>query len=193
MRGIPVMRAIGGLGLIAVGTALSACNSQPNALVTTGSVTRKAPVAATEAERDCLGRAMYFESNRTDTEGLLAVGTVVMNRVEAAVFPGGICAVVGQPNQFAAGVLTKPMRDKDLPKVADVADAILAGERHPQVGKAMHFHTAGRHYPYKNMHYVAYAGGNAFYEKTRRGAPTTPAAVQAASAEALSYAAVEPE
>jgi spore germination cell wall hydrolase CwlJ-like protein len=75
------------------------------------------------------------------------------------------CAVVGQPGQFAAGVLTKPMQEKDLQKVADAADAVLAGERHPQVGKAMYFHTAGRHYPYPNMHYVAVAGGNAFYEK----------------------------
>ncbi|MGT2479517.1 hypothetical protein ACU4GR_13015 [Methylobacterium oryzae CBMB20] len=57
------------------------------------------------------------------------------------------------------------MQDKDLQKVADAADAVLAGERHPKVGKAMYFHTAGRHYPYNNMHYVAVAGGNAFYEK----------------------------
>ncbi len=100
---------------------------------------------------------MYFESNRSDEGGLIAVGTVVMNRLENAIFPGGICAVVGQPGQFAAGVLTKPMQEKDLQKVADAADAVLAGERHPQVGKAMYFHTAGRHYPYNNMHYVAVA------------------------------------
>ncbi|WP_409567564.1 cell wall hydrolase [Methylobacterium sp. J-030] len=122
-------------------------------------------MAVSDAERDCLGRAMYFESNRSDEGGLIAVGTVVMNRLENAIFPGGICAVVGQPGQFAAGVLTKPMQEKDLQKVADATDAVLAGERHPQVGKAMYFHTAGRRYPYGNMHYVAVAGGNAFYEK----------------------------
>lgn len=57
------------------------------------------------------------------------------------------------------------MQEKDLLKVADAADAVLAGERHPKVGKAMYFHTAGHHFPYTNMHYVAVAGGNAFYEK----------------------------
>jgi spore germination cell wall hydrolase CwlJ-like protein len=32
----------------------------------------------------------------------------------------------------------------------------------------MYFHTAGRWYPYSNMHYVLVAGGNAFYEKRSR-------------------------
>ncbi|MEL6065040.1 cell wall hydrolase [Methylobacterium sp. DCY52] len=149
----------------AAACGLGACNTS-NPVLTTGSIAGRAPpMVVSDAERDCLGRAMYFESNRSDEGGLIAVGTVVMNRLENAIFPGGICAVVGQPGQFAAGVLTKPMQEKDLQKVADAANAVLAGERHPQVGKAMYFHTAGRHYPYPNMHYVAVAGGNAFYEK----------------------------
>jgi len=32
----------------------------------------------------------------------------------------------------------------------------------------MFFHTAGLRFPYKNMHYVLQAGGNAFYEKRSR-------------------------
>ena len=46
-----------------------------------------------------------------------------------------------------------------------IADQVLAGKRHRGVGKAMFFHTAGRTYGYSNMHYVAVAGGNAFYER----------------------------
>ena len=127
-----VLAAAGGLG---------ACNTA-SPVLTTGSIPdRKPPMVVSDAERDCLGRAMYFESNRSDSDGLVAVGTVVMNRLENAIFPGGICAVVGQPGQFAPGVLTKPMQEKDLQKVADAADAVLAGERHPKVGKAMFFHT----------------------------------------------------
>lgn len=132
---------------------------------------QKTALLVSDTERDCLGRAMYFESKRNDAEGLLAVGTVVMNRLEAAMFPGGICAVVGQPGQFAPGVLSKPMQEKDLDKIAEVTDAVLAGERHPKVGKAMFFHTAGHHFPYRNMHYVAAAGGNVFYEKTPKKPP----------------------
>jgi spore germination cell wall hydrolase CwlJ-like protein len=175
-----VLALIGGLG---------ACNTASP--LTTGSIPdRKPTMVVSDAERDCLGRAMYFESNRSDEGGLIAVGTVVMNRLEAAIFPGGICAVVGQPGQFAPGVLTKPMQERDLQKVAEAADAVLAGERHPKVGKAMYFHTAGHHFPYKNMHYVAVAGGNAFYEKRdTRAAKTEKAASTALPPTGSSYAA----
>ncbi|WP_457107855.1 cell wall hydrolase [Methylobacterium sp. P5_C11] len=194
MRGSERTRIGPALIVLATAGGLGACNTA-SPVLTTGSIPdRKAPMVVSDAERDCLGRAMYFESNRSDSDGLVAVGTVVMNRLENAIFPGGICAVVGQPGQFAPGVLTKPMQEKDLLKVADAADAVLAGERHPKVGKAMYFHTAGRHYPYDNMHYVAVAGGNAFYEKRDRRAakldkPAAPAA-PGLPAMALTYAAV---
>lgn len=121
-------------------------------------------VSATD-ERECLMRAMYFESNRSSEEGMLAVGTVVMNRVQDAKYPKSICGVVGQRNQFAPGVLSNPMTSRATTRVASVADRVIAGERAEQVGAALHFHTAGYTYPYRNMHYVAVAGGNAFYEK----------------------------
>jgi spore germination cell wall hydrolase CwlJ-like protein len=117
------------------------------------------------SERECLVRAMYFESNRSSPEGLLAVGTVVMNRVGAPGYPRTVCGVVGQPGQFAAGVLRKPMRDSGLPLVERMADRVLAGARHPALAYTTHFHTAGLQFPYTNMHYVLVAGGNAFYEK----------------------------
>lgn len=117
------------------------------------------------SERECLVRAMYFESNRSSDDGLVAVGTVVMNRVESSAYPATICGVVGQPNQFADGVLRNPMTSRSLPRVERAADAVLAGQRHPGVGRAKFFHTAGLTFPYRNMHYVLVAGGNAFYEK----------------------------
>jgi spore germination cell wall hydrolase CwlJ-like protein len=176
------------LGLILTLPALGACQSSPTAVQTTGSLAAQ-PIAATDAERDCLGRAMYFESNRSDREGLLAVGTVVMNRVQAAPPGSSICSVVGQPRQFAPGVLTKAMAAKDLPKVAEVADAVLDGQRHPKVGRAMHFHTAGLRFPYNNMHYVAAAGGNVFYEKRKPGSPEPMAPSQPVTAMAYAPAA----
>jgi spore germination cell wall hydrolase CwlJ-like protein len=113
--------------------------------------------------RQCLIRAMYFESNRSSPEGMLAVGTVVMNRVAEPGYPKTICGVVGQPGQFAPGVLTKPMRSRSLPQIAAVADEVLRGARHPALPATTHFHTAGLTFPYDNMHYVLVAGGNAFY------------------------------
>ncbi|PIT70807.1 cell wall hydrolase [Bartonella tribocorum] len=120
-------------------------------------------------ERQCLMRAMYFESNRSSREGMIAVGTVVMNRVNSTAYPKTICGVVGQYKQFAPGVLTRPMTEKaSVARVKEAADAVLRGERDKKVKHAKFFHTAGLSFPYKNMHYVHVAGGNAFYEKRSR-------------------------
>ncbi|CAO4166426.1 cell wall hydrolase [Methylorubrum populi] len=158
-------------GLALAGSGLGGCGLfRPQTELTTGSIATPAKVvqAPTAADKECLARAMYFESNRTDEEGLLAVGTVVMNRLDAPAYPGRICEVVGQKRQFATGVLTKPVREQDRPRLEKVADALLSGQRHEGVGPALHFHTAGYSFPYKNMHYVAAAGGNVFYEKSDR-------------------------
>ena len=96
--------------------------------------------------KECLMRAMYFESNRSSADGMLAVGTVVMN-------------------QFAQGVLTRKMTDSGAVLASQMADQVMSGARHPGVQNAQHFHTAGLRFPYNNMHYVLEAGGNEFYEK----------------------------
>ena len=136
------------------------------------------------SDRECMTRAMYFESNRSSPDGMLAVGTTVMNRLAAPGFPKSVCGVVGQPRQYADGVLSKPMNPRLQKRVEQVADSVLSGERHPQVGGAMFFHTAGTTFPYRNMHYVAVAGGNAFYEKRSpsRWTPDPPAVAEAAPA-----------
>ncbi|MCB8837446.1 cell wall hydrolase [Aurantimonas sp. VKM B-3413] len=127
------------------------------------------PVAQAVSERsqECLARAMYFESNRSSQAGMLAVGTVVMNRVKSGAYPEDVCDVVGQPGQFASGVMTREMgAGKEL--AMQTAHKVLAGERHPAVKDSMYFHTAGMHFPYRNMSYTVIAGGNAFYEKVSR-------------------------
>jgi spore germination cell wall hydrolase CwlJ-like protein len=121
------------------------------------------------SEKECLMRAMYFESNRSSSEGMLAVGTVVMNRVHDARYPKSVCGVVGQKNQFASGVLTRKMTDSGAVLASQMADQVLRGARHPGVRNAQHFHTAGLRFPYNNMYYVLEAGGNEFYEKRKPG------------------------
>ncbi len=159
--------------------ALGACSMSP---VETASTTaapvakspqeaRKRAIALAKAdprEKECLVRAMYFESNRSSDTGLLSVGTVVMNRVESPRYPETICGVVGAPRQFAPGVLSRSMAARDLPRVEAAAEAILDGKRAEAVGNAKHFHMAGMRFSYANMHYVTVAGGNAFYVKGER-------------------------
>ena len=131
-----------------------------------------APASAEDI--DCMARAMYFESNRSSRDGMIAVGSVVMNRVESEDFPSGVCAVVGQPNQFAPGVLSRSMNDQGRDLALASAAAVLAGERHPNVQNARFFHAAWYDANFNNIHYVLTAGGNAFYEKRRPEDVTTP-------------------
>jgi spore germination cell wall hydrolase CwlJ-like protein len=118
-------------------------------------------------ERECMARVMYFESNRSSDAGMLAVGTVVMNRLKSGKHGSTICQVVGQPVQFAPGVLTRPMTDSGRPRAFRMADVVLNGARHPAAKDSMFFHTYGYRYPYNNMRYTLVAGGNAFYEKVQ--------------------------
>ena len=125
-------------------------------------------------ELDCMERAMYFESNRSSRDGMVAVGSVVMNRVESGKYPGSVCGVVGQRKQFAPGVLSKRMNTRTAPKLRDAAESVLEGERHPLVGNAQFFHTATYRADYNNMHYVLTTGGNAFYERRDPALVTQP-------------------
>jgi len=147
--------------------AVSACS--PSTSLRDGLVTSSVrPGSYSARERECLARAMFFESRRSSREWLIAVGSVVMNRVESAEYPDTVCEVVAQKNQFAPGVMTRKMNSKALPDVMAAADAVLKGERHPKIQNAKFFHQAGLSFPYDNMNYVLEAGGNAFYEKRSR-------------------------
>ncbi|MBZ9992429.1 cell wall hydrolase [Mesorhizobium sp. BH1-1-4] len=137
----------------------------------------------TPKDRECLERAMFFESNRSSRDGMIAVGTVVMNRLRSGNHGGTICEVVGEPGQFAPGVMTRSMNSRAMPDVEEAADAVLKGERKAKLKNTMYFHTAGLRFPYKNMHYTMVAGGNAFYEKRGRNWQPLPDEPMVASAE----------
>lgn len=134
-------------------------------------------------DKECLQRAMFFESNRSSRDGMIAVGTVVMNRLRSGQHGNTICEVVGERGQFAPGVLTRPMNSRALPDVEEAAEAVLRGERKTKLKNTMYFHTAGLRFPYKNMHYTMVAGGNAFYEKRGRNWQPLPDEPMIASAE----------
>jgi spore germination cell wall hydrolase CwlJ-like protein len=138
----------------------------------------------TPKDRECLERAMFFESNRSSRDGMIAVGTVVMNRLRSGNHGTTICQVVGEPGQFAPGVMTRPMNSRAMPDVEEAADAVLKGERKAKLKNTMYFHTAGLRFPYKNMHYTMVAGGNAFYEKRGRNWQPLPDEPMVASVEA---------
>ena len=126
------------------------------------------------SELECMERAMYFESNRSSRDGMVAVGSVVMNRVESGKYPRNVCGVVGQRKQFAPGVMNKRMNTRTAPQLRDAAESVLQGERHPLIGRAQFFHTATYKAGYNNMQYVLTTGGNAFYERVDPALVTQP-------------------
>lgn len=123
---------------------------------------------------ECMQRAMYFESNRSSRDGMVAVGSVVMNRVRSSQYPDSVCGVVGQRGQFAPGVMSRRMDLRSAPLIRGAAVSVLRGERHPLVGDAQFFHAASYRANYPNMHYVVTTGGNAFYERRRPERVTQP-------------------
>lgn len=127
-----------------------------------------------QSELECMERAMYFESNRSSYDGMVAVGSVVMNRVNSGQYPRSVCGVVGQRNQFAPGVMSQRMNTRTAPMLRQAAQSVLRGQRHPMIGDAQFFHTATYRASYNNMHYVLTTGGNAFYERRDPGLVTQP-------------------
>ncbi len=126
-----------------------------------------------------MARAMYFESNRSSRDGMIAVGSVVINRVQSDAFPNTVCGVVSQKNQFAPGVMTKEMGSRSAPLAKAAAQSVYRGERHPDIAGAKFFHAAWYQATYNNMHYVLTTGGNAFYEKRQPKNVTSPAPLPA--------------
>lgn len=127
-----------------------------------------------QSATECMERAMYFESNRSSRDGMIAVGSVVMNRVNDPAYPDTVCGVVGQKGQFAPGIMTKSMTDSGVPLVKEAARSVMRGERHPMIGNAKFFHAATHRFSYDNMHYVVSTGGNAFYERRKSHLVTQP-------------------
>lgn len=154
----PILKQIGFVEPVALPTP--AAPAPKVSLPTPKNVARLDP-----QEHECLARAMYFESNRNSSEGMIAVGTVVMNRVASPKYPSTICGVVGQRRQFAAGVLTRETPEPGFARAQAVATQVMNGARHETVAGSMYFHTAGFRIPYKDARYLIVAGGNAFYTR----------------------------
>jgi spore germination cell wall hydrolase CwlJ-like protein len=55
----------------------------------------------TTKEHKCLSNALYFEARGESKDGIIAVGNVIINRVNSSKFPNTICDVINQKGQFS--------------------------------------------------------------------------------------------
>lgn len=76
-----------------------------------------------EEELELLAKIIYAESGHESYEGQVAVGSVILNRVQDDRFPDTIRDVIYQPNQFG------PARTGQLDKIKPSDDALRAAEQ----------------------------------------------------------------
>ncbi len=75
-------------------------------------------------------------------EGMIAVGTVIMNRVGSSKFPNTIREVIYQSGQFSpvrSGKLDEVLQRGPMDSAYKAAKAVLSGERNSQVKKCLFF------------------------------------------------------
>lgn len=102
--------------------------------------------AAGDMSKDmqCLAGAIYFEARGEPLAGQLAVGQVIVNRVESGKFPTSYCGVVYQQSQFSfvrgGRMPAIPTSSAAWRKAKVIARIVHEGLWDSTVGDALYFH-----------------------------------------------------
>lgn len=108
-----------------------------------------------------LSRIIYSESGNQSLDGKIAVGNVVMNRLESPLFPNTIKGVLFQKNQFSPAMSGSIYR---TPNEESVVAAKLVMDGAVILEDALFFNRAGMNtFASRNRTYVATIGVHAFY------------------------------
>lgn len=108
-----------------------------------------------------LSRIIYCESGNQPLLGKIAVGNVVMNRVNDPKFPDTIYDVLFQTDQFTPAATGSIYRDPNWDSIV-AAKLVMDGA---QVTDALFFNAAGaRSYAARTRTYIATIGDHAFYK-----------------------------
>lgn len=83
----------------------------------------------TDEEFDLLARIIYCEAGGEEMEGMIAVGSVVLNRVKSSAFPDNIHDVIFQKGQFSPAGSGKIYRITPSKESREAARRVLEGER----------------------------------------------------------------
>ena len=108
-----------------------------------------------------LSRIIYSESGNQSMRGQIAVGNVVMNRLNSPMFPNTIKGVLFQKNQFSPAMSGSIYR---TPRAMSVVAAKLVMDGAVVLEDALFFNRAGMNtFAARNRVYVATIGAHAFY------------------------------
>lgn len=110
-----------------------------------------------------LSRIIYAESGNQPLEGKIAVGNVILNRVNSPLFPDTICDVIFQRNQFTPAMTGAIYK---TPNTESVIAAKLCLEGANTAGNALYFvnpYVSPNSWASRNRPYVATIGAHAFF------------------------------
>lgn len=131
----------------------------------------RAPTVGVAAQsRQCVALAMYWEARGEGEDGMLAVGSVIRNRVSDPRFPSTYCGVVHQggetpPCQFSWWCDGKSDRPTDAALWAtaqSLAERMLVDPPPDATAGALFFHNVGMRSPWRRQH-TATIGNHVFY------------------------------
>lgn len=136
------------------------------------------PAFAEDNER-CLTEAIYFEAGGETFIGQLAVGTVIMKRVESSRFPNSVCKVVragkywkGNPVRNACQFSywcdgkSESIEDYQDLEATNAALLVMQGVRLWHVRGATHYHASYVHPSWaRQMKRTAIIGKHIFYRE----------------------------
>ena len=123
-------------------------------------------------EHKCLALSLYWEAKGEGREGMLAVGSVVLNRVEHRGFPSTVCGVVhaggeSPPCQFAYwcdGKSDQPQEQEAWRLAQQVAAEMLTVRPRDPTAGALFFHAAGIKVPWTiKRERTVKIGGHVYY------------------------------
>lgn len=118
-------------------------------------------VSIDQDEVSCLARNIYHEARGESVAGMLAVAHVTLNRLFHNNFPGSICEVVYQQNQFS-WTRSKKKRSVDVPEsFTELALHVIMGKSKDNTNGALFFHNTTLPQPKKRV--KARIGNHIFY------------------------------
>jgi N-acetylmuramoyl-L-alanine amidase len=118
----------------------------------------------------CVALAMYWEARGEGHQGMLAVGSVVINRVEDDRFPNSVCGVVYQggetpPCQFSwwcDGRSDRPTQESLWTASLILADELLTARPNDPTHGALFFHNTSTRPPWRRER-TTRIGNHVFY------------------------------
>ena len=120
----------------------------------------------------CLALALYWEAKSEGQDGMLAVASVVLNRVAHPEFPSTVCAVVKQggerpPCQFSwwcDGRSDRPTEPRPWALAQQIAEEAMIRPPRDRTGGALFFHSIDIDTPWiKKRQRTARIGRHLFY------------------------------